>query len=200
MNIHLEIPEDARAYLRLQRGEIYDMKENFAAWYEVYERLLGGDLAMITRAVPQAKSVLDIGSGLGGIDILLNRAWGCNVTLMDGVNDPPVMVRHSRSFSNRAVALNYFKANGAIEPDYVDPKRPHSVVADLVISLGSWCFHYPPSNYLDFVLNNCIGVKRMIVDLRTQHPEWRQQLLDHFEIVDNLLATAKLDRLVLKRK
>jgi SAM-dependent methyltransferase len=200
MNIHLHIPDEARPYLRLQRGEIYDMQENFIAWYQVYERLVGGDLAMITRSVPKASSVLDIGSGLGGIDILLSRAWDCKVALMDGVNDEPILVRHAKSFSNKAVALAYFRANGVKKPDYVDPNHRHPVAADLVISLGSWCFHYPPSVYLDYVLHDCTGVQHMVVDLRTKHPEWRAQLLEHFEIVDNLLPTAKLDRLVLKRR
>lgn len=166
--------EQAWAYLVLQRGAISDMRADHEKWMEYYCDMLWSEYESIAPYLPEkCVSILDIGSGLGGIDILLNRHYGgkVHITLLDGVNDPPVMVQHAKTFNNMRVAETFLHANGVEYFDYIDaasqPPRATRFY-DLVISLKSWCFHYSPKTYIPLV-TDCtrVGEAKIIVDMRS---------------------------------
>lgn len=107
--------------------------------------------------LPDDGVILDIGCGMGGIDVLLDRHYGgADITLLDkhgvspvinaGFHQTPDTFAHYHSFD---LALEMMRANNVDRVETVDmlrdafPRRKFSVV----ISLLSWGFHYPISTY-----------------------------------------------------
>jgi SAM-dependent methyltransferase len=167
----IAVPDFVYPYLVQQRGALDDMKDDRALWLGKYAEMLASEFRSIEPFLPKrCDTILDIGGGMGGINILLNRHYGggCSVSLLDGVDDLPQMTNHAETFSNFDIARNFLQLNGverihAIRPEA--PRAPHFY--DLVISLKSWCFHYPPSRYIDFVKSCSIkGQTQIIVDVR----------------------------------
>ena len=68
------IVEDSHfAYLKLQKGALHGLADDRAAWLAAYQQSLVEDLASMAPYLPETcRNVLDVGSGLGGIDVLLS--------------------------------------------------------------------------------------------------------------------------------
>jgi len=172
-DLGLTVPLEAYPYLQLQRGAIADMVDDPGAWLQLYADALYSEFDCIEPYLPAScDAVLDIGSGMGGIDVLLARHFGdqCRVTLLDGVDDAPDMVKHNETFSNRDAARRFLKLNGLEQVDFIDANDAHRRAPrfyDLVVSFKSWCFHYPPERYMDLVKSASIaGQTKIIVDMR----------------------------------
>lgn len=119
-----------------------------------------------------ADRVLDIGSGMAGIDVLLGRRYpGATLHLLDKQG---VSARINAGFNARAedfahyndfdLAVGLLRDNG-VENEIIthDASRTQEVpnlVFDVVVSLLSWGFHYPIATYAP----RCRGV--MVVDVR----------------------------------
>jgi hypothetical protein len=167
----IHIPEEAYPYLVAQRGALDDMKDDAGLWCRRYAETLQSDFDCIERFLPErCDAVLDVGGGMGGINILLNAHYGGNliVALLDGADDPPSVTKHAETFSNYRVARNFLQINGVENTMAISTARPFAPnFFDLVISLKSWCFHYEPAKYLDFVKGCSIaGKTRIILDVR----------------------------------
>jgi len=193
------IVEDSHfEYLKLQKGSLHQLVGDRAAWQAAYEQSLGEDLASMEAHLPETcRSVLDVGSGLGGIDVLLNRKYpGLQVRLMDGTNDPAVMTFHNRTYNDMMIAGDFQHKNGVAKFGYysIPPKGP--VDFDLIVSLGSWCFHYGPTAYLSFVKQCCHAGTVLILDVRADKPLWREELRETFTEIACAKAARKFNRLV----
>lgn len=195
----MRITQDAYPYLVAQRGALDDMKGDPSLWCERYSEMLDSEFACFEPYLPKAcDSILDIGGGMGGIDVLLNDHYGghCSVTLLDGVNDPPEMTHHRETFSNFVIACEFLKANGVNEIRSIDPGKPLRAphFFDLIVSLKSWCFHYEPDRYLDFV-KGCVikGQTQLIVDVRRDKPEWERTLERAFDKSHVIFQGAKFN-------
>lgn len=170
----LVITENAFPYLVAQRGALDDMRGNHALWCKKYLEVLSAEMHLIQPYLPTSCDVLlDIGGGMGGIDILLSRHFGgCHVTILDGLSDPPMMEKHAETFSNMGAAAEFLKVNGVTSFDFIDASttdRSASRLYDLVVSFKSWCFHIEPQRYLDFVLKSIIpGQTKLIIDVRRE--------------------------------
>lgn len=185
-------------YLKLQKGALHSLIGDRAAWLQAYRQSLDQDFASMAPHLPaRCASVLDVGSGLGGIDVLLNRHYGgCAVRLLDGVDDAAIMNRHNRTYNDMVIAGDFQRRNGVKKFGYYSCP-PHGPAAfDLIISLGSWCFHYPPATYLAFVTACCHSGTVLIIDVRADKPMWRDQMRDGFDEVGCALAKRKFNRLV----
>jgi SAM-dependent methyltransferase len=185
-------------YLKLQRGGLDAIAHDRAAWLRAYRLSLEDDLASMAPHLPErCRNVLDVGSGLGGIDVLLARKFpGLYVSLMDGVDDPPVMHFHNRTYNDMKVACDFQKKNGVEKVGYYSTPPIGSVGFDLIISIASWCFHYGPSAYLAFVRRCCHPKTVLILDVRADQPLWRLELRGAFNEVGCALAKRKFNRLV----
>lgn len=150
----------------------------------------------------KCSSILDVGSGLGGINILLNRHYGGEreVCLLDGVDDAPEVHLHRQTFNNMAVAQDFLLENDVTRFSYYDAAelgepRPF----DLIVSFASWCFHYPPQVYLDFVRACCHERTVVILDMRSGKPDWHEAMLEHFVHPRSVLHIAeKFKRMTFK--
>jgi FkbM family methyltransferase len=198
---HIIVDDAHFKYLALQKGSLSHLVSDRVAWHREYERKLTADFNSIERWLPIAcLSVLDIGSGLGGIDIMINRHYGCvKVELLDGEDDPPVMKLHRQTFNNMAVARDFLSKNGVDNVTSFDANDPVKWVdlgkVDLVISLGSWCFHYPPEQYMSFVLSKCHTATVVIVDVRKEKPSYFDQLFHNFEMIGMACEMQKASRI-----
>lgn len=192
-------------YLRLQKGSLFELSHDRALWQAAYEKDLRETYYEIQKHLPSiCWGVLDIGSGLGGIDILLTRHYSDNppyMHLLDGESDAPRMRRHRETFNSMKVARDYLVTNGVradrfgyftVGSDSLP--RPY----DVVLSLGSWCFHYPPDTYLPLLLSGG-GLHTdsvIIVDVRAGKPDYEQQLASWLDRVAIIRETPKYTRSV----
>jgi hypothetical protein len=177
------IPPEAYPYLVAQRGAISDFRENQMQWLDLYANQLGEEYRNMKRYLPEScDSILDVGAGCGGIDVLLSHHFSdeCSVTLLDGMNDPPFVSKHSNTFANFEISKRLLHANGVSQVFGINADCPPASAPrywDLVISQKSWCFHYEPDRYLRVVKSGCLsGQTRLILDVRNDKPHWLVQL------------------------
>lgn len=183
MDFNFKITDEARPYLILQKGALDNLKEDQAAWDAAYNKSINNTFKTIEPFLPEkCTSVLDVGSGMGGINALINRHYGGKVlvNLLDGVDDEPLVKTHSQTFNNIQAAYRFLRENGVSEIMHTDPnllERYHDIYEnDLILSFGAWCFHFPPSDYLNFVVKRCKPGTVLILDVRRNKPEWLADL------------------------
>lgn len=205
--IPLIISDRSYPYLVAQRGAIDDMKDDPVLWCARYSEMLFSEFNCIEPYLPlTCDAILDIGGGMGGIDVLLNQHYGGDVavTLLDGTHDAPEMTRHCETFSNYEIARHFLQQNGVHQVHSIDASDAvlHAPsFYDLVISLKSWCFHVEPKRYIDFVRANSItgGVTKVIVDMRhrdrepERHYEWWKQMSAAFRHVNMIHQGVKFE-------
>jgi len=202
------VEDEHFAYLRLQKGSLEPLAYDRERWHAAYEADLWRTYCEIRPYLPETCwASLDIGSGLGGIDVLLSRHYGgeLNVNLLDGEHDAPDMKLHRQTFSNAAVARDFLTVNG-VRRDRIGYYTPTDTAAflpwDLVLSLGSWCFHYEPNTYLPRLLERG-GLHAdtvIILDVRRDKGEWTSQLNAHLREVASIRITNKWARGVYARR
>lgn len=163
-------------YLHVQRGEVSDaFKGGFDAWKAAYLRSLDTIYESIDRVLPaRCGSVLDVGSGLGGIDILLARRYpDLVVHTLDGVDDPPVVESHSKPFSSGRVTADFLKKNGVVKHIHHAPHtQAFDTKFDLVVSFAAWGFHIFPNDYLPQVKAALAKNAVVILDVRHTRRDW----------------------------
>lgn len=196
-------------YLVHQKGKISDLRSQPEQWAIEYRASLQRDFDTLRKVLqPMSRAILDIGSGLGGIDIMLWRhyAWGrggTNIWLLDGKDDKPPEIGeidHDQTFSSHAMAEDFFKHNGAKLTGYIDAADTEASmplpIFNLVISLGSWCFHYEPNRYINLVAAHTSPSSLVVTDMRSSKPEWIKQMEVHFKAVAVLHESTKFKRMV----
>ncbi len=185
---NFKISDEAFPYLVVQKGHLWHLKDDRAAWEAAYNQSLENTINTITPFLPDnCGEILDVGSGLGGIDTLIARrnflrhGVYSGVTLLDGENDLPEVSLHSKTFNHMAVAERFQNVNGVTDFRYVAPELNHGkgimpAYYDLIVSFGAWCFHFPPSLYLNYVISHCKKGTVLILDVRNNKPEWLMHL------------------------
>lgn len=199
----VHIPEEAFPYLAVQRGGISDLISDRPKWNEAYMDSLWRDFDHLEPHLPaKCDALLDVGGGMSGISILLSRYYAQrqvhkpHVYVLDGDEDAPVVVRHARTFNNHKVGRRFLQSNGVVDFTGITPAcevRPPPG-CDLIISLQSWCFHYNPETYLEYVLLCARRSCRLIIDVRKDYKTWRRILNDAFTFKEVLHEGAKSER------
>ncbi len=209
----LIIPDSVYPYLRVQKGEINhieDRKEFEAAYNNGLCDLFNVMLPHIPKNI---KSSLDIGSGMGGIDILLRQYFwhdlyeDIEITLLDAEETPPICEKHDKPFNDLQVANEFFKANDCKIGRYITPENTthwkweiSPLKFDLIFSVGSYCFHYSPEKYLQFVKERAHKDTVLIFDVRNRHTDWLEILRENFDEVAVLVESEKFTKRVFKVK
>lgn len=148
----LLIPESASRYAAQQRASVTDYVESVT-----------GDADKI-RPWLVPGSVLDIGCGVGGCSALLGR----EVYLLDGTGWADRRVGWGDTmepFNDMSVTEEVMLLNG-VQYHIVPFGAEELPEVDNVISLLSWCWHYPSSVYLDAVAKALRKGGSLIVDVR----------------------------------
>lgn len=195
----LKITREAYPYLVAQRGAIDDMRGDPQIWASRYSETLQSEFRSIENYLPKAcDSILDIGSGMGGIDALLNDHFGgdCRVCLLDGVEDEPTVIQHNATFNNMRIAQDYLRANGVRSFSFIDANGASPKAAaryDLIVSFKSWCFHYEPERYVDLVISACHSQTVLIIDVRRDRTDWLKTLNDRLTSTHMIFAGIKFN-------
>src|SRR5262245_16355932 len=200
VNHRFKISDEAFRYLAIQQGGINDLADNRAEWERAYHDAMHDTYRSIKPYLPaRTNRVLDVGSGLGGIDVLLNKHyWNeLEVCAVDGLSDEPIVNLHANTFNSERVTREFLKANGVRRVSYYAPTAlPTPSPYMLIVSFASWCFHYPPGHYLHFVRQSLRPGGTLIVDVRRERPKWREALDTRFQFLDCVWRGKKTDRLV----
>lgn len=217
MATKITVSPEAFAYLEHQRGKLWDLRQDFPAWLKAYKGQLDAAFKAMRDHLPAEAPdhILDIGGGMGGIDILLSRHYQAHPTIciLDGADDEPGMVRHSETFSSARVASEFLIDNGVPEVriQHIAPADPGEAVAkaraegkpltpyfDLVISFSSWCFHYPPATYLEWLSGKLRPGATLIVEVR-RGKGWEHELARHgFRLVAEVFLGGKSDLFIFR--
>lgn len=179
------VEDEHFAYLSIQSGAQNALVGDRVAWQRAYEDSLRFDFATMLPYLPKhCRSVLDVGGGLGGIDVLLAKHYpGLSVSILDGVDDMPLVKSHSETFNNQRVAQDFLAKNGVEEVAFVGVTDAIWQQYDLIVSRRSWCFHYAPDVYAGLVRSVTRAGTPIIVDIRRAKPEWGETLRRHFDFV-----------------
>lgn len=190
-------------YLILQRGFLDHLKQDRSAWLEAYQLSLRADFNELVPHLPdRCNALVDVGSGLGGIDILLARHYRETqgheplVFLLDGEHDAPQMRAHNVTFSNLEAARDLFAFNRVQLPLSGNTLQKSCRQCDLILSLQAWCFHLEPAKYDWVVQNNACEHTCIAVDVRKSRPDWKHYVLSNFGGVMKARDALKYQRLV----
>lgn len=184
-NFRPVIPANARPYLAVQQGRIASLVGTPDQWDVAYRENLLESLEQIDKFIPRpCASVLDIGGGMGGFDALLAAVQpGLKIAILDGFTDAPKVpddqnMFGTTSYSCAAVADEFLKANGVNDAMFLDPKLLPSQPPrfDLILSIQSWGFHYPPNVYMKFALKASRPGTIWILDVRIMTRFWASDL------------------------
>lgn len=154
MDNSLRVPEQCLPLLREHRTHYAgDFVRQYSA--ELLTTYEGFAQYLPTKKAP---NVLDIGAGMGGIDVFISRHYDGKAKLMlldkSGKSEQINAGFHADSaafahYCDFSAAVDLLVENGVKNFDFYDVKDGFHVDKkfDVVISLLSWGFHYPISTY-----------------------------------------------------
>jgi SAM-dependent methyltransferase len=202
----IRIFDTAYDYLVTQQGSLDPLKDDRAKWAVAYEEMLRDKFDSFKLYIPvPCRNVLDVGSGMGGINILVHEYTKADIYLLDGIKDQPIVKRNWQTHNSMQVAQKFLAVNGVALAGWFSPAlRLHAAKKvrpkfDLVISLGAWCFHLPPRQYLAFVAEHMGPSGRMVVEVRIDREDYDAELKEKFNLVDVIHKARKYERRVYER-
>lgn len=188
-------------YLKIQRGRIWQKSNDFDSWLEAYRQSLWEDFCDLRPHLPKTCHVIiDVGSGLGGLGILLSRHYNSTqgfapvIVLVDGKSDEPVVIYHNITFSNLFVAEDFYLINHAPKP--LSLNNLPLIRADLIVSTQAWCFHIDPRWYEWILEQHAWPGIPVMVDLRKELPDWNQMIHRMLDKIVTVYDKPKYRRLV----
>ena len=150
------VPESAVPWIKLHRTHI-DL--------DGYLADLESDFEDLKPYLSGAKTVLDIGCGMCGIDVLLAKRLGCSLLLLD--SDGPIEAarggfkKRMAPFMSRSAAEELLSVNGVTGYRWLDVGTDSVLKADAAISLLSMGWHYHADTYN-------VDAPVLIMDIRTK--------------------------------
>lgn len=162
----------------------------------------------------KVEKVLDIGSGVAGIDAMVDRHYKeigitADFYLLDRTKmDTDVFygIKERASFYNSFAVSKLLLTKNAMKAERIhtqeatdDSKINFNTKFDLVMSFISWGFHYPVSTYIDQVYNliNAEGV--LIIDVR-KNSGGKELLESKFGNIKVIAERQKHERIVVYKK
>ena len=189
-----ELLTDKQKFLRKRFGRFIftNFLINFYQDHEIenkVERLFESEFNLISQYLPKnLNNIMDVGCGLGVIDIFLNRFYKKNLNfyLLDKNKiDKKIKYGFSEDYESynvleetKNLLLNNDLNESSINIIDVDKKIEIKQKIDLVISLKSMGYHYPFENYLKLFSNCCTKQTIFIFDISDNQ---NHLLGDYFE-------------------
>jgi SAM-dependent methyltransferase len=192
------------AYLVNQHGRVAHEREDFGRWKLAYEASLQAIYDNIAPVLPaRCGSVLDIGSGLGGIDIHLHRHYGCDtrIVLLDGNNEEPEVAWSYAPHNSHAVAYDFLHKNGVANVGGIVPGDLGSWSGepfDLVVSFAAYGFHIHPGIYIEELQKVVDDDTVLILEVRRTKAEWLELFGAAFGVPKVLEKAEKYARLAFR--
>lgn len=186
-------------YLVTQHGRVAHERDNFDRWKAAYEASLEAIYAEVAPVLPRhCGSLLDIGSGLGGIDIHLSNHYRPlpHVALLDGDNGSPEVNWSFEPHNSMSVAFDFLHKNGvtdvsSLAPGQLDKWKGEPF--DLAVSFAAWGFHFHPGDYLLDLMKVIHEGTVVVVEVRRTKEEWLRVLV---ESLGTPIVLSKADKYV----
>ena len=215
---HLRFPRNwfYRKLKRLSPIYLYNTFVNAEAYFrrDAIKQLYSVDMSVeyesFKEHLPQScENILDIGCGIAGIDVFLFRHYQSDTNIDFFLFDKTEINQkvfygykeESAFYNSLILAKSFLKLNG-IEESKIhlievpsNHQLPIDCSFDLVISLFSWGFHYPLSQYLDDVYELLNENGTLILDLR-KYAEDPAVLRDRFSGVKQIAEGQKHYRML----
>ncbi len=179
--------------------------------YTEYSQEIQDDYELIQAYLPaQCSSVLDIGSGIGGIDVILLKHYGFkpDIFLFDlnriDTNLYYEFHTHAAAYNSFEIAETLLKLNGVPENkihlfDVDQNSYLHLQNSfDIVVSYKSWGFHYPLKTYLSWVMTRLKKYSILSCDLRKNTGDL-ELLKQHFDEIIILNKGSKHSRILARK-
>lgn len=160
---------------------------------------------------PRCSTMLDIGCGVAGIDVFLDRHYADQAPAFYLLDKSQVERNVYYLFKPKAAFYNSLEiARTVLTSNGIPPERVHLLTAterneigverpiDLVISLISWGFHYPVEIYCKRVREVLSDDGVVILDVR-KGTDGIDVLRQTFRSVDVIVDAPKYDRIVAKK-
>ena len=232
MNTNIDVPDKALSYVLLQRTGylaiprtmVYRMLAKVWPWKlmnvvvpieaalrkqrirQLFNDDFAREFASIASALPRlCSAILDIGCGVGGIDVLLARYYADArpmFYLLDKTQVDPIhygFEKRGAFYNSLDVAREVLMLNGvageriklmhATDDNRIEMAGP----VDLAISLISWGFHYPVETYLNRVHALLRPGGHLILDVR-KSTGGEEAIRSKFPSVRPLQETEKYNR------
>jgi SAM-dependent methyltransferase len=178
-----------------------------AATIEAFEAKTERDFKTIKDWCPgRVDSILDIGCGLGSVNILIARyiyPLYINIIDGDGTEDKRTSFHeNTKAWMDRKVTRDFIQRNVSPVCDVRDypPDPSLTIESDLIISLKSWGHHYPVSMYLGLVQRSLRSGGRVIMDIRIGRGDGLRAMHEGgFKYLDTTYETPKCKRMVFCR-
>jgi len=175
----------------------------------LYENDMSREYQSIKYFLPKVcNSILDIGSGVAGIDVFLSKHYKDRQVmfyLLDKTIIEDVVFydfkRKGSFYNSLDVAKNMLTRNGIPERcvHLIEATDNNEIniecKVELAISLISWGFHYPIETYLEKVYNLLINGGSLIIDVR-KGTSGIDKLSNVFSKVDIILDEIKFQRVL----
>ena len=172
-----------------------------------YSERMQRDFGAMKPWLPEkATAVLDIGCGLGGIDVMLARHYGDDLTVYladgDGSGHRKMgFVGGTEAWADVSIGETFVRSNAPrIKVEGRNCNDPHEfsgMAVDLVVSMKSWGHHYPVSAYAETV-KGAIALSRharVIMDIRRGTDGATEMGRRGFKLVGKVAETVKCERL-----
>jgi len=194
------IPESCIKWLSLQRTGYKKQKNQFI-------ENINKEFKLMLQYLPeQCKSILDIGCGIGGIDILLSKSYGSPKLLLMDKSEISKKLHYGyhkegASYNSFKATKDLMKANHIENYNIIDVssgKLPVYENIDLVISLLSCGYHYPIYEYLGYIETVLSEEGTIIIDCR-QKTDGIAVLGQYFKDIKIISSYNKSDRVCARR-
>lgn len=185
------IPNSCIPFIALQRTNYIDIKRD-------YEADLKNEFNSMIEFLPcDCESIIDIGCGIAGIDILLSQYYNNNPLLfLIDRNEKPDKIIYG--FSKKTSFYNSFDAvkeimnqNNIKQYTIIDVQHTEATPRgiDIIISLLACGFHFHINTYLKFILNHLNDNGILILDIRKTKKEQIDILKNHFSDIQEIETT-----------
>ena len=198
--MNLIINRNAEKYITLQRTSLD--KQSVASSY--YDSIVSDYDSIKSHLPNKCARSLDIGCGIGGIDLMLNRHYNGSTELnlldFNKIDDKVYYGFKDKTSSYNSLDMTAeFLRNNGVSPDNIKTHDANGDFPggkfDLIISLISWGFHYPISTYLKQVKAAQGGI--IIMDVRKDTGQI-ESLQNEFKSVETVAEWQKYVRLVIQ--
>lgn len=202
------LPFDAVPYVLRQRTRLQRLVS------EEYYQIMAKEFATLKPYIPEdAKRILDIGGGLGGVHMHVSSHFqhDISIEILDRIGMDEEMkfgFRESTEKYNDPDLTRTYLASAGVPPENIvmwdaDTQLDDLLNAeeqyDIIISLKSWCYHYPYSTYREFVRKKLSPAGVMIVDVRRDKGQI-DDIESDFDLVGKGFQDHTLERLAFAHK
>ena len=203
-----KVDEKTSELILLQRmGYGLEPKETEAVASAYYNDMSSAYSDIVKHIPAGYSSVLDIGCGIGGIDVLLGQKNPeCEFAMLDRDGMESTIYYGFKESGAKYNYLSYttqFMVSNGISENKIktynaDAQQWPEGTFDVILSLISWGFHYPISTYLYAAYNAMHSKSVMILDIR-HNSNGYDQLLGVFNHVRVIRRYSKCNRIIVKK-